>query len=83
MTRIVEVIVLETTTTHTELIDSFLLDLPVYDSEVSVKEAIKEVERRGYKVIPNDQGGDNEYFCLGGIYDYIGITVEPEEEQEN
>lgn len=76
MTRIVEVLVLETTETHTEPITTFLLDVPV---EVAVQEAIKEVERRGYKVIPNDQGGCNEYFCLAGIYDYVGITVEPAE----
>ena len=79
MTRIVEVIVLETTETHTEPITAFLMELPVDDSEVAVQEAIKEVERRGYKVIPNDQGGDNEYFCLAGIYDYVFLTVEPEE----
>lgn len=83
MTRIVEVIVLETTETHTEPIVYFLMDLPVHDSEAAIQEAIREVERRGYKVIPNDQGGCNEYFCLAGIYDYIGITVEPKEEQEN
>lgn len=84
MTKTVKVFVLETTDTHTEPVADFLMDVPVYyDNEVAVQEAIREVERRGYKVIPNDQGGYNEYCYLGDIYDYIGITVEPEEEQEN
>ena len=80
MTKTVKVFVLETTKTHIEPVADFLMDVPVvYDNEVAVQEAIKEVERRGYKVIPNDQGGYNEYSYLGDIYDYIGITVEPEE----
>lgn len=83
MTKTVKVIVLETTESHTEPIADFLMDVPVYNSEVAVQEAIREVESRGYRVIPNDQGGYIEYCYMGDVYDYIGITVEPEEEPEN
>ena len=39
--------------------------------------AIDEVEARGYNVIPDDQGGCNEYVSVSGGEDYIAITVEP------
>ncbi len=41
----------------------------------TVSEAIKIVEAKGYSVIPNEQGGCNEYVSVSGGEDYIAVTV--------
>ena len=84
---VVEVVVLETTETvesadghrfqNFETVERFQLIIPVGDPKTAVRRAIDEVEARGYNVIPNDQGGCNEYFSVSGGEDYIAITVEP------
>lgn len=83
MMKIVKVVVLETTETHTEPIDHFPLTVPANDSKAAVQTAIKEVESKGYRVIPNNLGGCNELCYVSGGEDYIAITVEPEEEPQN
>ncbi len=44
----------------------------------TVSEAIKIVEAKGYSVIPNEHGGQNEV-ADDGTQDYVAITVYPED----
>lgn len=74
---VVEVVVLETTEDNTEPVERFQLVIPVGDLKTAVRMAIDEVEARGYNVIPDNQGGCNEYVSASGGEDYIAITVEP------
>lgn len=74
---VVEVVVLETTEDNTEPVEQFQLVIPVGDPKAAVRIAIDEVEARGYDVIPDDQGGCNEYVSVSDGEDYIAITVEP------
>lgn len=50
------------------------LELPD-DRARAVAEAIKAVEARGYTVLPDDQGGRNEYVRVSYGEEYIAITV--------
>ena len=77
---VVEVVVLETTIAHTEPIERFRLVVPSGDEKSAVKEAIAEVEARGYTVIADDQGGCNEYVSVTDGEDYIAVTVAPNAE---
>jgi len=77
---VVEVVVLETTIDHTEPIERFRLVVPSGDEKSAVKEAIAEVEARGYTVIADDQGGCNEYVSVTDGEDYIAVTVAPNAE---
>lgn len=84
---VVEVVVLETTETvesadghrfqNFETVERFQLVIPVGDPKTAVRIAIDEVGARGYNVIPNDQGGCNEYVSVSGGEDYIAVTVQP------
>lgn len=77
---VVEVVVLETTEDNTEPVERFQLVIPVGDPKAAVRIAIDEVESRGYNVIPDDQGGCNEYVRVSGGEDYIAVTVAPSAE---
>ena len=69
--KTIEVVVIEADVNYMDLLESFEMELPK-DRARAVAEAIKAVKARGYNVIPNDQGGCNEY-----SEDSIAITVEP------
>ena len=73
--RKIEVVVIEAGPDY--LLESFELELPD-DRARAVAEAIKAVEARGYTVLPDDQGGRNEYVRVSYGEEYIAITVEPE-----
>jgi len=77
---VVEVVVLETTEDNTEPVERFQLVIPVGDPKAAVRMAIDEVEARGYNVIPDDQGGCNEYVSVTDGEDYIAVTVAPNAE---
>ena len=77
---VIEVVVLETAIDHTEPIERFRLVVPSGDEKSAVKEAIAEVEARGYTVIADDQGGCNEYVSVTDGEDYIAVTVAPNAE---
>ncbi|WP_461362428.1 hypothetical protein [Candidatus Darwinibacter acetoxidans] len=75
--RKIEVVVIEAGLDYMDRLESFEMELPE-DKDQAVAEAIEAVEARGYNVIPDDQGGCNEYVSVSGGEDYIAITVEPE-----
>ncbi len=70
----IEVVIIEADLNYMDLLESFEMELPE-DRARAVAEAIKAVKARGYNVIPNDQGGCNEY-----SEDSIAITVAPDVE---
>ena len=70
--RKIEVVVIEAGPDY--LLESFELELPE-DRARAVAEAIKAVEARGYTVLPDDQGGCNEYVRVSYGEEYIAITV--------
>ena len=75
--RKIEVVVIEAGPDYTDKLESLRLELPE-DRARAVAEAIKAVEARGYTVLPDDQGGCNEYVRVSRDEEYIAITVEPE-----
>jgi len=74
--RKIEVVIIEAGDNYLDRLESFEMELPE-DENQAVAKAIKEVEARGYKVIPNDRGGCIEYVSVSGGEDYIAVTVEP------
>jgi len=74
--RKIEVVIIEAGDNYLDRLESFEMELPE-DENQAVAKAIKEVEARGYKVIPNDQGGCIEYVSVSGGEDYIAVTVAP------
>lgn len=74
--KTIEVVVIEADVNYMDLLESFEIELPE-DRAQAVAEAIEAVKARGYNVIPNDQGGCNEYSCVSYGDDSIAITVEP------
>ena len=70
----IEVVIIEAGVDYTERLESFMMNVTGGDE---VEKAIAEVEKKGYKVIPNDQGGQNEMCTVTGGSDYIAVTVEP------
>lgn len=77
--RKIEVVVIEAGLDYMDRLESFEMELPE-DEDQAVAEAIKAVEARGYTVIPNDQGGCNEYVNVTDGDDYIAVTVAPNAE---
>jgi len=75
----IKVVIIEAGIDYTSRLESFEMELPE-DKDQAVAEAIEAVEARGYNVIPDEQGGCNEYVSVSGGEDYIAITVEPEKE---
>jgi hypothetical protein len=73
----IEVVVIEAGLDYMDRLESWEMEVPE-DEDQAVAEAMKAVESRGYTVIPNDQGGCNEYHRVSYGEDYIAITVEPE-----
>ena len=73
----IEVVVIEAGPDYTDKLESLRLELPE-DRARAVAEAIKAVEARGYTVLPDDQGGCNEYVRVSRDEEYIAVTVEPE-----
>jgi len=72
----IEVVIIEAGLDYTDRLESFEMEVPK-DKDQAVAEAIEAVEARGYNVIPNDQGGCNEFVSVTDGEDYIAITVEP------
>ena len=77
MMKQIEVVIIEAGTDYMDRIGTFMMDVTSGDL---VGKAIAEVEKKGYKVIPNDQGGCNEYVSVSGGEDYIAVTVAPKAE---
>ena len=77
--RKIEVVVIEAGLDYMDRLESFEMELPE-DEEQAVAEAIKAVEAMGYSVIPDDQGGCNQYVSVSGGEDYIAVTVAPSAE---
>ena len=73
----IEVVIIEAGIDYTSRLESFMMNVTGGDE---VEKAIAEVEKKGYKVIPNDQGGCNEYVSVSGGEDYIAVTVAPKAE---
>ena len=73
----IEVVVIEAGSNYTHPVEYFKVGMPK-DKEQAVAKAIEAVEARGYRVIPNDAGGCNEYNRASYGEDYITVTVEPE-----
>ncbi len=74
--RKIEVVVIEAGVDYMDRLESFELEVSADESR-AIEEAIAEVEARGYTVIPDDQGGCNEYVSVSGGEDYIAVTVAP------
>ena len=77
----IEVVVIEAGDDYTDRVESFELEVSADESR-AIEEAIKAVGARGYTVLPDDQGGCNEYVRVSYGEEYIAITVEPEKGQK-
>ena len=73
----IEVVIIEAGIDYTSRLESFMMNVTGGDE---VEKAIAEVEKKGYKVIPNDDGGCNEYVSVTDGEDYIAVTVAPNAE---
>ena len=73
----IDVVVIEAGLNYMYPLEYFAMVVPK-DEDQAVAEAIKAVEARGYRVIPNDRGGCNEISRVSYGEDYITVTVEPE-----
>jgi metal-responsive CopG/Arc/MetJ family transcriptional regulator len=71
----IEVVIIEAGIDYTSRLESFMMNVTGGDE---VEKAIAEVEKKGYKVIPNDDGGCNEYVSVTDGEDYIAVTVAPD-----
>jgi hypothetical protein len=74
--RRINVVVIEAGSDYVEQVDSWEMELPE-DEDQAVAEAIEAVEAQGYTVLPNEQGGCNEFCSPYGDQDYIAVTVVP------
>ncbi len=70
----IAVVVIEAGPDYLDRLETFELELPE-DEAQAVAEAIEAVQAMGYTVIPDDQGGCNEFVSVSGGEDYIAITV--------
>jgi hypothetical protein len=73
-TNQVEVVIIEAGLDYQDRLESFMMELPE-DENQAAAEAVEAVKAKGYKVIPDDQGGQNELCTVTGGSDYIAITV--------
>jgi hypothetical protein len=73
----IDVVVIEAGLDYTHPVEYFKMEV-LKDKEQAIAEAIEAIEARGYRVIPNDKGGCNEYSSVSYGEDYITVTVEPE-----
>jgi hypothetical protein len=73
----IDVVVIEAGWDYMLPVEYFKVRAPK-DKEQAVSDAIRAVKARGYRVIPNDAGGCNEYNHVSYGEDYITVTVEPE-----
>lgn len=74
--RTIRVVVIEAGVDYMEQLEKFELAVPVSEDE-AVQAAIEAVAAKGYTVIPNDEGGQNEFCTVTDGDDYIAITVAP------
>lgn len=70
----IEVVIIEAGIDYTSRLESFMMNVTGGDE---VEKAIAEVEEKGYKVIANAEGGQNELCTVTGGDDYIAVTVQP------
>ena len=77
----IEVIILEAGPDYLDEVDNFRMEVPGNEDQALAK-AIQAVENRGYDVLPNDQGGNNEYVRVDCDEEYIAVTVRCAEEEE-
>ena len=78
--RKIEVIVFEAGSDYLDKVESFQIEVPG-NKEQAVVGAIKAVKDRGYKVLHDNQGGNNTYVKIGCEKEYIAITVVPSVEE--
>lgn len=76
-TEEIDVVVIEAGWDYMLPVEYFKVRVPK-NKEQAVTDAIRAVKARGYRVIPNDAGGCNEYNHVSYGEDYITVTVEPE-----
>ena len=76
----IEVVVIEAGPDYLNRLTTFRAELSGTESEMVAK-AIELVAERGYRVIPNTEGGCCGFVSVTEGADYIGITVYPEPEQ--
>ena len=77
----IEVIILETGPDYLDKVEGFQMEVPE-DRSQAVAKAIRTVEDRGYEVLHNNQGGNNEYVKIGCEKEYIAVTVRCAEGEE-
>lgn len=73
----IDVVVIEAGWDYMLPVEYFKVRVP-RDKEQAISDAIRAVKARGYRVIPNDAGGCNEFNYVSGGESYITVTVEPE-----
>jgi hypothetical protein len=76
----IQVVILEAGPDYLDKVDYFSIEVPD-DKTQAVAEAIRTVKDRGYKVLPDDQGGNNEYIRVDSDKEYIAITIPCAEEE--
>jgi hypothetical protein len=81
MMKKIEVVVVEAGPDYLDKIDYFYMEVPE-DRFQAVAKAIEAVKDRGYEVLHNNQGGNNEHVTVGNEKEYIGITVRGAEGEE-
>ena len=77
----IKVVVLEVGLDYVEKVDYFFIEVPE-DKWEAVAEAVKAVEDRGYKVLSDNQGGNNEYVKVDSDEEYIAVTIRCAEGEE-
>jgi len=78
-TNQVEVVIIEAGLDYQDRLESFMMELPE-DENQAAAEAVEAVKAKGYKVIPDDQGGCSEFVSVTDGGDYIAVTVAPSAE---
>ena len=77
----IQVIILEAGPDYLDRIEDFEMEVPE-DRSQAVAKAIRTVEDRGYEVLHNNQGGNNEYVRVDCDEEYIAVTVRCAEGEE-
>jgi predicted metallopeptidase len=78
--KTIEIVVLEAGLDYLDKVESFQMEVPG-NKEQAVAKVIEAVKDRGYQVLHNDQGGNNEYIRVDCDEEYIAVTVVPSVEE--
>ena len=77
----IQVIILEAGPDYLDEVDNFRMEAPENEDR-AVAKAIEAVKDRGYKVLLDNQGGNNTYVRIGCEKEYIAVTVRCAEGEE-